>query len=93
MNEQIKEIMGKTLDKHFSHTWTVMDYEDVSKFAEKFAKLIIQECINCCDEVANEADAMKDSKFVTDAGRMLHEGMWGGATNSAVTIKNRFGVE
>jgi len=61
--------------------------------AEKFAELIVQECINCCDEVANEADAMKDSKFVTDAGRMLHEGMWGGATNSAVTIKNRFGVE
>lgn len=44
MNEQIKEIMGKTLDKHFSHTWTVMDYEDVNVFAEKFAELIIQEC-------------------------------------------------
>ena len=45
------------------------------------------------NEVATDADAMKDSKFVTDAGRMLHEGMWGGATNSIVTIKNRFGVE
>lgn len=45
MNGQIKELMGKTLDKHFSHTWTVMDYEDVGMFAEKFAELIVQECI------------------------------------------------
>ena len=44
MNERIKELKGKTLDKHFSHTWTTMDYEDVTKFAEKFAELIIKEC-------------------------------------------------
>ena len=44
MNERIEELKGKTLDKHFSHTWTTMDYEDVTKFAEKFAELIVKEC-------------------------------------------------
>lgn len=44
MNERIKELKGKTLDKHFSHTWTTMDYDDITKFAEKFAELIVQEC-------------------------------------------------
>ena len=38
------------------------------------------------------ADAVAKGSFVTDAGRMLHEGMWGGAKNSAARIKNRFGV-
>jgi hypothetical protein len=44
MNERIRELKGKTLDKHFSYTWTTMDYDDVSKFAEKFAELIVREC-------------------------------------------------
>lgn len=48
MNERIRETMGETLDKYFSHTWTVMDYEDVSKFAEKFAQLIVEECADIC---------------------------------------------
>ena len=83
MNEKLKEIAVKAQVEHcVSHVRL-----------QEFAELIIRECIECCDEVAADADAMKDSKFVTDAGRMLHEGMWGGATNSIVTIKNRFGVE
>jgi hypothetical protein len=36
---------------------------------------------------------MTKSKFVTDAGRQLHEGMWGGAKNCAAGIKEHFGVE
>lgn len=43
MNERIKELKNQTLDKHFSYTWSKMDYDDVTKFAEKFAELILQE--------------------------------------------------
>lgn len=43
MNERIKILMGETLDKHFSYTWSTMDYADVNKFAEKFAELIVEE--------------------------------------------------
>ena len=86
MNERIKELEKQCFEHH---TDGQINGFNVGKFAE----LIVRECIECCNEVANEADSMKDSKFVTDAGRMLYEGMWGGATNSAITIKNRFGVK
>jgi hypothetical protein len=48
MNERIKELKNLTLDKHFSYTWTTMDYDDVSRFAEKFAELLIKECAGAC---------------------------------------------
>ena len=61
-------------------------------FDEKFAELIVQECIAQCEQVATAADAKSKSKFVTDDGRMLHEGMWGGAKNCSGQIKQHFGV-
>ena len=48
MNERIKELMGKTLDSEFSHTWNTMTYEGLLQFSEKFALLIIQECFQAC---------------------------------------------
>ena len=60
---------------------------------EKFAQLVVRECIDQCEQVAVSADAVSKSKFVTDAGRMLHEGMWGGAKNCSGQIKQHFGVE
>jgi hypothetical protein len=36
---------------------------------------------------------MTKSKFVTDAGLVLHEGAWGGAKNCSEQIKLHFGVE
>jgi hypothetical protein len=43
MNAHIKELMGRTLDEKFSHTWTTMDYGDLEKFSQHFAELIVQE--------------------------------------------------
>lgn len=94
MNQRIRELQSKSylmckqIVDDDGHVVVTPD-----KWFDTFAELFLEECVRCCEEVAAEADAMKDSKFVTDAGRMLYEGMWGGATNSAVTIKNRFGVE
>ena len=49
MNERIKELMGKTLDDKFSHTWTTMTYEDLEKFSEQFAEMIVRECAGIGD--------------------------------------------
>jgi hypothetical protein len=46
MNKRIKELMGKTLDSEFSHTWDTMTYEGLLQFSEKFAELIVKECID-----------------------------------------------
>ena len=51
MNERIRELKNQTLDKHFSYTWSKMDYDDVTKFAEKFAELIVRECAEVCNRV------------------------------------------
>jgi hypothetical protein len=42
--------MGKTLDSEFSHTWDTMTYEGLLQFSEKFAELIVQECISTLEE-------------------------------------------
>jgi len=59
MNERIKELKGITLDKHFSYTWTTMDYDDVNRFAEKFAELIVRECIEVSQVGSITADKLK----------------------------------
>jgi len=45
MNERIQDLMGKTLDDKFSHTWDTMTYEGLLQFSEKFAELIVRECL------------------------------------------------
>jgi hypothetical protein len=50
MNERIKELMGKTLDDKFSHTWDTMTHEGLLQFSEKFAELIVRECVGIADE-------------------------------------------
>jgi hypothetical protein len=45
MHDKIKELMGQTLDEKFAGTWSVMDLQDLTKFADKFAELIVRECM------------------------------------------------
>ena len=45
MNQRIQLLMGQVLDEKFAGTWSVMDYQDLTKFADRFAQLIVQECM------------------------------------------------
>jgi hypothetical protein len=45
MNERIRLLMGQALDEKFAGTWSVMDLQDLTKFADRFAQLIVQECM------------------------------------------------
>jgi hypothetical protein len=53
MNERIQELMGKTLDDKFSHTWDTMTHEGLLQFSEKFAELIVKECAQVCRDQPN----------------------------------------
>jgi phosphate uptake regulator len=96
MNERIRELAEQAdlcfinhegkLTSHFEN------FADMDNEVKKFAELIVRECITQCEQVATAADAKSKSKFVTDDGRMLHEGMWGGAKNCSGQIKQHFGV-
>ena len=50
MNPQVKDLMGRTLDKKFSHTWTALNYQDLEIFSEYLAKLIVRECAEIADK-------------------------------------------
>jgi hypothetical protein len=92
MNERIREFAEQT-----SYIWHASGdpqiYEFTPEKLEKFAELIVGECLTLCEYVADDADETAKSDFVTDAGRMLHEGMWGGAKNCSALIKQHFGIE
>ena len=89
MNERIDELMIQAGARfEFLHG---VHYDDFQY--RKFAELIVQECIAQCEQVAADAYVMADSKYVTDMGRHLHEGMWGGAKNCTAQIREHFGVE
>lgn len=45
MNERIKQLMEQALDEKFAGTWSVMDLEDLTKFADRFAELIQKDTI------------------------------------------------
>ncbi len=46
MNERIKQLAGKALDKAVPYTWHNLDHVEVEKVMKEFAELIIQECAN-----------------------------------------------
>ena len=91
MNKQIEDLMYRA-GLTAQGCWDEMDAYD-KQAIEKFAELLLKECIAQCEEVAVGADKTSKSEFVTDAGRMLHEGMWGGAKGCSGRIKQHFGVE
>ena len=50
MNKQIKNLMDHTLDEKFAGTWSTMDMQDLTKFSERFAELILKECAAYIDD-------------------------------------------
>lgn len=81
MNERIKELMGQTLDSKFSYTWTTMDYKDIEKFSEKFAELIVRECLEQIDKIRDGCEADNENQQALGAD-------WAG-----LAVARHFGVE
>jgi hypothetical protein len=50
MNKRIDELFGQALDLAVPDTWTTLDPAQLSKLKEKFAELIVAECIDICIE-------------------------------------------
>jgi hypothetical protein len=92
MNKRIQELMAEAVTFRLDPDSNAHEAQVCPEDLELFAELIVQECIAQCEQVATAADAKSKSKFVTDDGRMLHEGMWGGAKNCSGQIKQHFGV-
>ena len=88
-NEQIKQLIGQTLDEKFAGTWSVMDMQDLTKFADRFAELIVAECLKKVEE---------EYKPVLEDKEMMKDTHWDGyvqcGVDSYVAIREHFfGVE
>ena len=44
MNERIRQLAGQALDKVVPYTWTRLDYNEIQRLQEYFARLIVREC-------------------------------------------------
>ena len=93
MNERIKELekQATTVVEGWSDENGTTRYYEFNR--EKFAELIIKECMGCCGQVAEDAHKQKSSSFLTQDGKQLYNGVWGGAMNCGSAIANHFGVK
>ncbi len=82
MNERIRELVGQakfmaeeTINKKISAN------AELNAFAEKFAELIVQECIGCCEQVISDPVPKSVDTWLN------------GGTQCMAEIKQHFGVE
>lgn len=93
MNERIKKLAEQAGGEFYTgFAGSPNSVKFMEQDFEKFAELIVRECMAQCEQVAAEADSMSKSEFVTDAA-VFHEGMWGGAKNCSGQIQTHFGVK
>ena len=46
MNERIRELLGQAYDEAVPETWTTLSSEQLGRIYDKFAELIVRECID-----------------------------------------------
>jgi len=60
---------------------------------EKFAELIVRECIKVCENLVSDINSSTERWKVTGDFEIIHIGMAGGAEHCVTYIKEHFGVE
>ena len=81
MNERIKQLLGQAYDEAVPETWTTLSSEQQGRVYEKFAELIVRECVEVCGSVAAVRAGYHDAD-----GRDT-------ADSCGDQIKEHFGVE
>ena len=49
MKERIKQLLGQAYDEAVPETWTTLSSEQLDRIYDKFAELIVRDCINIGD--------------------------------------------
>jgi len=50
MNERIDELFGQTMDQVVPETWTTLTHAQLLIVKDKFAELLVRECMKAADE-------------------------------------------
>lgn len=53
MNERIRDIVGQSLDTAVPETYVTLSRAQLDNFSEKFAELIVKECVGIVETEAN----------------------------------------
>jgi len=63
MNERINKLFGQAMDQSIPETWTTLTHSQLSILKDKFAELIVKECI----QVGGPEDSYRDEWFEAKA--------------------------
>jgi hypothetical protein len=87
--------MNERIEKHFVEAFQVFNKcdENYREMMAKFAELIVRECLQQCEQIRDDAYTQKKSEYLTESGRLIYEGVFGGATNCGFAIQQHFGVK
>ena len=64
MNEQIKQLLGQAYDQAVPETWTTLSSEQLGRVYEKFAELIVRECVDIAKHHVMNISTYADAEFV-----------------------------
>ena len=86
MNERIKQLLGQAYDEAVPETWTTLSSEQLGRIYDKFAELIVKECIARVEGCAVEFDDNHpNDQFIAGYNK--------GVSKTASQVKQHFGVE
>ena len=85
MNQRINQLLGQAYDQAVPETWTELSSEQLGRVFDKFAELIVRECI---DKISEEHKAALD-----DVMEDWDRGFLGGLSCAMETVQKHFGVE
>ena len=76
MNERIRELWYQAVQPHTGDSWA-----EQTAFMEKFAELIVRECIGCCEQVISDPVPKSVDTWLNGGSQCIDQ------------IKQHFGVE
>ena len=77
MNERINKLLDQAYDEAVPETWTTLSSKQLGRVYEKFAELIVRECVAICQDIDGEDNIDARS----------------GRQDCAVEIREHFGVK
>ncbi len=65
MNSQLRKLAGRALDQAVPETWTTLTAEQLEKFQQEYAELIIHECILALESIIDHPECFDEEKYAS----------------------------
>ena len=75
MNQRINQLLGQAYDQAVPETWTELSSEQLGRVFDKFAELIVRECVKVVDDTMTENQEMNIGLVMASAQIIAHFGV------------------